>query len=106
KFTRYFSFVHLYNTGWCSAQIDIYRQALAKLVNSLSTEPGIRAPTPIDEDNLIYRIDIRDYGWSAALWDTIAEFDPYAIDYIQDTAQKIKGDVEAKIFVLHGDSFL
>ncbi|MBZ5708923.1 c-type cytochrome domain-containing protein [Nannocystis pusilla] len=107
KFTRYFSFVHLYNTGWCSDQIEVYRQALAKLVNSLSDEPGIRAPIPIDPENrLIYRIDIRDYGWDAALWDTIADFDPYAIDYLQDTADKIKKDVQSKIFVLAGDAFL
>lgn len=106
KFTRYFSFVHLYNTGWCTEQIEVYRQALAKLVNSLSDEPGIRAPIPIDENNLVYRIDIRDYGWDAALWDTIAAFDPYAIDYLQDTADKIKNDVESKIFVLQGDAFL
>jgi hypothetical protein len=44
-FTRYFSFVHLHNAGFCSAEIDIYREALSKLVNSLSLGTQIKPPT-------------------------------------------------------------
>jgi hypothetical protein len=35
-FTRYFTFVHLHNAGFCDAEINVYREALSKLVNSLS----------------------------------------------------------------------
>jgi len=62
-FTRYLTFVHLYNAGYCDSQIDAYRQALSKLVNSLSTATKITAPAAIDDDRLIFRIDIRDYRW-------------------------------------------
>jgi hypothetical protein len=62
-FTRYFSFVHLHNAGFCSAEIDVYRESLAKLVNSLSLGTQIKAPVAIDELKLIYRIDIGDYEW-------------------------------------------
>jgi hypothetical protein len=62
-FTRYFTFVHLHNAGFCSAEIDVYREALAKLVNSLSLGTQIKAPVAIDDQKLIYRIDIGDYEW-------------------------------------------
>ncbi len=106
QFTRYFSLVHLWNTGWCDDKIEPYRHALAKLVNSLSNETKVRAPEAIDDNRLIYRIDIRDYAWSKELWEVIAAFNPYAIEYVQDTADKIKEDVETRLFVLPADGFL
>mgnify|MGYP002777768545 CR=1 FL=1 len=106
QFTRYFSFVHLYNAGWCDDRIEPYRHALAKLVNSLSSETQIRVPVAIDADRLLFRIDIRDYGWSQALWERIADANPYTIEYVQDTADKIKKDVLTDRFVLAGDAFL
>ncbi len=66
-FTRYFSFVHLYNAGWCDAEIDVFREALSKLVNSLSHGTLIKAPVAIDKERLIYRIDIGDYKWEAVV---------------------------------------
>jgi hypothetical protein len=72
-FTRYFSFVHLHNAGWCDAEIEPFRQALAKLVNSLSQETQIKAPVAIDDQRLIYRIDISDYDWDADVIDGIPE---------------------------------
>ena len=62
-FTRYFTFVHLHNAGYCDSEIEVYRQALSKLVNSLSQAAEITAPVAIDDDRLIFRIDIRDYQW-------------------------------------------
>lgn len=121
-FARYFSFVHLYNTGWCDDQIEIYRQALSKLVNSLSDQTKIRKPVPIDENRLIFRIDIRDYGWdkkdkefenpvtgeisTVDRWDLLALSNPYTIEYIQDGADKIKADVGSRVFLQQGDAFL
>ncbi|MBK9757192.1 MAG: hypothetical protein IPO88_27585 [Nannocystis sp.] len=62
-FTRYFSFVDLYNAGWCDAEIDLFREALSKLVNSLSRNTEIIAPVAIDKQRLIFRVDIGDYAW-------------------------------------------
>ena len=38
---RYFTLTHLYNAGDTDEEMEVYRQALAKLVNSLSVESGI-----------------------------------------------------------------
>lgn len=64
-FTRYLSFVHLANAGLCDEEIEVHRQAVAKLVNSLSQEVLVRPPVAIDERRLLLRIDIRDYAWSS-----------------------------------------
>jgi hypothetical protein len=80
KFTRYFSFVHLHNAGWCDAEIEPFRQALSKLVNSLSQETMIKAPQAIDDQKLIFRIDISDY-----LWDRPASSDQQAVGLLPAT---------------------
>ena len=134
-FTRYFSFVHLYNAGYCTEEIDIYRNALSKLVNSLSNQTKVVAPVAVDADKLIYRIDIRNYGWDdqsegkqgfrlsepsfyfpnddiAAkpafrdVWEMIADQDPYTVEYEGDVVEKLKIDMNTKFPVLQGDAFI
>ncbi|MDC0674623.1 c-type cytochrome domain-containing protein [Nannocystis radixulma] len=122
-FIRYFSLVHLYNYGWCKEEIDIYRHALSKLANSLSNEIKVVAPVPIDADQLIFRIDIRDYDWDAPgqvldtetgtfseqfkdTWELIAAKDPYAIEFIGDSAEDVKQATGTKFFLLQADAFV
>ncbi|MCY0987560.1 hypothetical protein OV203_10525 [Nannocystis sp. ILAH1] len=122
-FIRYFSLVHLYNYGWCDDQIEIYRHALSKLANSLSNEIVVVPPVPIDPDKLIFRIDIRDYGWDAAgrvldvatntfveefpdTWELIADKDPYALEFIGDSAEDVKQATNTKFFLLQADAFV
>lgn len=52
-------------------------QALTKLVNSLSWHPRLTRPTPL-ADGLVYRIDLRDYRWTARQWERLAARYPYA----------------------------
>ncbi|MDC0669063.1 c-type cytochrome domain-containing protein [Nannocystis radixulma] len=122
-FIRYFSLVHLYNYGWCKEQIDIYRHALSKLTNSLSNEIKVVAPVPIDPDQLIFRIDIRDYDWDVEgrvldpvtgtftetfrdTWELIADKDPYAIEFIGDSAEDVKQATGTRFFLLQADAFV
>lgn len=85
-FIRYLTLTHLHNAGMCDAEIEPYRLALAKLINSLSHEPLIKRPQPIDPERTIYRVDLRDYGWDDAsdqlgedLWDATAAANPYVL---------------------------
>lgn len=78
-FLRYFSLAHLYNAGVPDDEMETYRVALAKLVNSLSWHREITQPTAIDAARTIFRVDLRDYNWTAATWDTIIAAYPYAI---------------------------
>ena len=48
KFARYFTLTHLYNAGASDDNLRAYRNALSKLVNSLSWGAEIIKATPID----------------------------------------------------------
>lgn len=130
-FTRYFSLVHLHNAGWCDPEIEVVRQAIIKLVNSLSRKPVIAAPQPIDDARLLLRIDLRDYGWGADegeklrlseptvyfpgdsldetytdRWEMIADQNPYSIEFVEDAALALKTRTATHFPVVAGDAFL
>lgn len=84
RFTRYFSLAHLYNAGLSEAELQTYRNALAKLLNSLSWHPTIYVPTAVDAEHVLLRIDLRHYLWDANVWNRILSEYPYGI--LQDTA--------------------
>jgi mono/diheme cytochrome c family protein len=66
-FIRYLSVVNAYNSGACGAALEREQYALFKTINSVSTEAAVVPPEAIDSRDLIYRIDIRDYGWDRAV---------------------------------------
>ncbi|MCA9115843.1 MAG: hypothetical protein KDA79_12225 [Planctomycetaceae bacterium] len=82
-FLRYFSLVNLHNnqlarrTGRTGrpvedAELRMARAALSKLINSLSLQAEIVLPEPIDPQQTILRIDLRDVGWEQRqLWNEI-----------------------------------
>ena len=61
RFVRYFTITHLYNAGFSEDELQTYRNALSKLLNSLSWGRKITKPHPIDPAKTIFRIDLRDY---------------------------------------------
>ncbi len=84
RFTRYFSIAHLYNAGLGEDELQTYRNALSKLVNSLSWHPRISVPHAVDPARTILRIDLRQYMWDHNLWNRILADYPYGV--FQDTA--------------------
>jgi mono/diheme cytochrome c family protein len=84
RFVRYFTLNHLHNAGLSDDELQTYRNALAKLVNSLSWHPKVRNPEPIDAAKTVLRIDLRWYMWDATLWNRVLADDPYGV--LSDTA--------------------
>jgi hypothetical protein len=84
RFARYFSLVPLHNAGHGPDELRTYRNALGKLINSLSWHPRISLPSPIDARGLVLRIDLRDYQLDANLWNRLLADYPYGI--LHDTA--------------------
>jgi WD40 repeat protein/mono/diheme cytochrome c family protein len=84
RFTRYFSLAPLANAGAGPDELQSYRNALAKLLNSLSWHPRITLPKPVDPAGIVLRIDLRDYQWDATLWNRLLADYPYGI--LQDSA--------------------
>jgi WD40 repeat protein/mono/diheme cytochrome c family protein len=83
RFTRYVSLTALANAGAGPDELQSYRNALAKLLNSLSWHPRISLPKAIDPAGLVLRIDLRDYQWDANLWNRVLTDYPYGI--VQDS---------------------
>ena len=62
-FARYFTSTHLYNAGETDETLKAYQRALSKLVNNLSWGRNVVKPQPIDVEQTIFYIDLRDYEW-------------------------------------------
>lgn len=106
RFVRYFSLVHLYNAGLGEDELQTYRHALAKLINSLSWHPRITVPQPIDARQLVLRIDLREFMWDANLWNRILAEYPYGV--LQDTAlaRAVSVATATKLPVVRADWFI
>lgn len=110
---RYLTLTHLHNAGMCERELDLYRDAIAKGVNSLSVKAKLEKPVPIDDLRTIYRVDLRDYGWDnnpnfvdRDLWDTIAESNPFAVAFEGDAADDVREFSNTSIPFQPADSFL
>jgi tetratricopeptide (TPR) repeat protein/mono/diheme cytochrome c family protein len=105
-FTRYFTLTHLSNAGLAEDQLQSYRHALAKLVNSLSWGRRIVVPRPIDPARTVYRIDLRDYGWDRATWKAILAASPYGILADGPAARSCTQATGCKLPFVRGDWFV
>ncbi|HEX4997616.1 MAG TPA: SUMF1/EgtB/PvdO family nonheme iron enzyme [Terriglobia bacterium] len=77
RFQRYFVLTNLHNSP--GADLETYRVALFKLINSLSWEKEILLPAVVDADRTLIRMDLRDFEWSDETWKTITSGYPYAV---------------------------
>src|SRR5262245_4464774 len=78
-FRRYFSLAHLYNAGIPDAELEVYREALSKLINSLSWHREITPPIAIEPSRSVFCIDLRDYDWTGDTWSEIVAGYPYSV---------------------------
>jgi len=120
---RYLVLTNRYNAGICNdTSMDRDRHALVKMVNMLSTEAVIEEPFAVDvenedgqtEEGLIYRIDLRDYGWDRAItiegenfndvWEGIAANNQYAVAFVGDDADDAVADTGTAFPFMYADS--
>jgi mono/diheme cytochrome c family protein len=106
RFLRYLTLTHLANAGRGDAELQSYRQALAKLLNSLSWHPRIRVPRAIDPAGTICRIDLRDYQWNARLWERMLSFYPYRLPSNPAAPQALTAATGSEWPLVWGDWFL
>ncbi len=91
-FARYFSLTHLYNAGETTEALHAYQRALSKLVNSLSWGRNVIQPRPIDTEETIFYIDLRDYEWEIGTnrWTLIETEYPYEIAFNAPTQTALR----------------
>jgi mono/diheme cytochrome c family protein len=102
---RYFTLTHLYNVGDTDEELEIYRQALAKLLNHLSVEPRVVAPEAVDEAKTIYRVDITDLGWSGDTWRLVEYSNPYFIEYDTPVMRFLQAETYTTVPFVRADWF-
>lgn len=105
-FIRYFTLTNLANAGLSEDQMQTYRHALSKLVNSLSWDQDITVPRAIDPGRTILGIDLRDYRWNAQTWQRILEAYPYAVLPLGPTARSVCFRTSCDLPFLRADWFV
>jgi serine/threonine-protein kinase len=126
-FTRYLTINYASNAGLCGRPLQRQRYALFKGINSVSTNTRIAQPQAIDQDELIYRIDIRDYNWDREIdlqdnditdpanvdfrdgWEAIIanpETAVYAVEYTGAQADDLKADAQTAVPFLPVNVFI
>jgi Tol biopolymer transport system component len=106
RFVRYFSFHNLLNAGAGEAALRNARHALSKLVNSLSWHPRITVPRTVDPAGSLVRIDLRDYQWTASLWNRVTALYPYAIPYKTAEFRTVAAATNSELPYVRADWFV
>ena len=114
-YARYFTMTHLYNAGESVEALHAYRRALSKLVNSLSWGREVIKPQPIDPEETIFYIDLRDYEWEIGThrWTQIEEVYPYTIEYnaptqasLRKKLENLREEMDCEVAFVHVDWFI
>ncbi len=106
RFQRYFTLAHLYNAGLSDEELQTYRNALNKLVNSLSWGSKIVNPVAIDPQRTVFRIDLRWFVWDATIWNRILQDYPYGILEDSTAARAVSVNTLTKVPVIRADWFV
>ena len=114
-FARYFTLTHLYNAGETPEALFAYQRALSKLVNSLSWGRKVTNPQPIDSEETIFYIDLRDYEWEIGTnrWTLIEAEYPYEIEFnaptetaLREKLTNLREEMNCEVPFVHVDWFL
>ncbi|MCP5082147.1 MAG: DUF4384 domain-containing protein [Alphaproteobacteria bacterium] len=79
KGTRYITLTHLTNTCTPDKNMEVYRQAVVKLLNSLSQNSDVVKLETVDPARSIIRFHLSDLKWTENDWTTILASYPYGI---------------------------
>ncbi|MDB4614128.1 hypothetical protein OAH18_00415 [bacterium] len=110
---RFFSLTNLHNSNKILDQtLTGHRAALSKVLNSLSWKP-IHVPDQIDNDEAVFAIDLRDYGWTHdEFWVPLTRKYPYGLKHstypidLTDIANEVYEWTGTDIPVIRADWFV
>ncbi|MEY2933183.1 MAG: Serine/threonine-protein kinase pkn1 [Pseudomonadota bacterium] len=117
QFFRYISITNRFTAGVCAeGGLDRDRQGLIKMMNMLSIKASTGDVVPANDDETLYRIDLRDFDWDRAVdvngapftdvWEAIADANPYAVEFFGDDADEAKDDALTAFPVMFADQMM
>jgi mono/diheme cytochrome c family protein len=116
-FMRYVSLDNRVAAGVCAnTALDTDRHALTKLMNMLSVDATIATPTPVNDEETLFRIDMRKLQWDreiivdgvafADVWEAIIDANEYAVPFVGQDADVAREDALTDVPVMFLDSML
>ena len=116
-FVRYISLGNRAAAGVCTdTALDLERQAVSKLINSLSIDSGVVRPDIVDQKQTLFRVDIRDLKWDREVvvngevfpdvWEAIVAANEYAVPFEGDQADDARADALTDVPVMFFDTML
>jgi len=116
-FMRYVSLDNRVAAGVCAnTALDTDRHALTKLMNMLSIDAQVATPTPVNEEETLFRIDMRELQWDreiivdgtpfADVWEAIIDANEYAVPFVGQDADDARDDALTTVPVMFLDSML
>ena len=103
KGTRYVTLTHLRNACADDREVEVYRQAVIKLLNSLGRSSDVVKLEIVDAAGTILRLHLDDLGWSEADWNTILAVYPYGAKPDTELFDFIKGATGNELPYVRGD---
>ena len=100
---RFISLAELYNTCASAVEIEAARQAVTKLLNSLSWAPAPHKLTSLDPDGTILSFRLSDFGWVGAHWETLQKAYPAAL--VTPVKEKLRKAAATANPIVRGDWF-
>lgn len=116
-FLRYISLANRVTAGVCTnTTMDVERQGLTKMLNMLSIRAQIEVPLPVDKEQTLFRIDLRDFDWDRPIsvngqdfddvWEAIVEANTYAVAFVGDDADDAREDAQTDVPVMFLDTMV
>lgn len=105
KGMRYITLSNLYNACIADDDLELYRKAVVKLLNSLSTNPDVLKLRTIDPGKTIIAFNLDDLNWTEADWDRIIGVYPYAMRPDSTTYDTVKSVTNTPLAWVRGDWF-
>lgn len=106
RFVRYFTITNLYNAGFSEDELQTYRLALVKLINSLSWNRKLVPLHAIDPQQTLFRIDLRDFDWNESVWNEIVNNNPYSVILPSADAVAVQQATGTSVPLVRGDWFV
>lgn len=98
-FIRYLGLAHRRGAGPSEGELTAERATLSLMLNSASTGAALAPAVAVDPEAVLYRIDLRDYGWARELavagvthrdgWEALIAGNPYAVTFSGSDADEL-----------------
>lgn len=105
KGTRYITLTHLTNTCTPEKNMKVYRQAVVKLLNSLSQNSDVVRLETVDPARSIIRFHLADLKWTEKDWNTVLSSYPYGVKPDTQLFTFLQTTTNTKLPYVRGDWF-